>query len=367
VKTYIAINAEALGKPDKTGVEWYGWQLLKYLSREWQASDPPVVLFVSDRLKTGLDSIFWSAACKNWRVKILPGQFLWTQYHLSRFLKRYPPALLFSPAYVAPRFLPKNIATINVVHGLEGEHFPEFNPLKNTVADYLTNVPALKKSSAIIAVSKHSKNDLHHFYGLPLNQIKVVLSGRGSLDDDFTAQPKKDRGTVKLLFLGGSNERKNLPLALRIFTQLQKLALSKITLHIAGEVTDDKMLKLIKANKNISLLGYVGEKRKIKLLESSHFLLYPSFYEGFGFPALEAQTCGAIPITLKGSGLNEVGGAGIVEFDPFQEKGSLAKIAGLIIDPKKYGQMQKKGVKNSQRFTWHACAQATKKILLKYI
>jgi glycosyltransferase involved in cell wall biosynthesis len=356
---YIAINAAALAKPDKTGVEWYVWQMLKYLAREWKTTDPTIVLFAPKSYKLP------QFKNKNWRTKYLPGKCCWTQYHMLKFLKRYPPALLFSPSYVAPRFLPKNIKTVNVVHGLEGEQFPEFRSIKDTLADYLISIPVLKKSSEIIAVSEHTKQDLNFFNSIPLSKIKVALSGRGSLKDNFEPKIKKDSKKINFLFLGGDDERKNLPLALRIFSCLQKLTSKNIILTLAGKITDAKIQQLVKTNKNIAYLDYVEEKRKVALLESSHFLLYPSFYEGFGFPVLEAQACGTVPIVLAGSGLDEVSGADIVEFNPLKEKESLAKITALIKDQKKYSQMQKKGLKNSQQFTWQKCAQGVRKILIK--
>jgi len=357
-RTYIAINATALGKPNKTGVEWYAWQLLKYLAREWKAPDPPVVLFTTNRPGTEIQN-------KKWRFKILPGKIFWTQYHLLKFLKRHPPALLFSPSYVAPRFLPPKIKTVNVVHGLEGERYPEFRSLKNTLGDYLINVPTLKKSFAIIAVSKHTKADLSYFYNIPSDQIKIIPSGGGTLEDDFESETKKKSGkNINLFFLAGSNDRKNLPLALRIFSNLKKIASVKISLTIAGIITEIKYRKLILADKNIHYLGYVNEKEKIEQLKSSHFLLYTSFYEGFGFPVLEAQKCGAVPIVLKGSGLKEIGGEAIVEYDPANEGKALEKIKELIKDRQKYSQMQKIGLKNSQGFSWQKCAKQTRDILI---
>jgi glycosyltransferase involved in cell wall biosynthesis len=178
---------------------------------------------------------------------------------------------------------------------------------------------------------------------------------------------KKDSKKIKLFFLGGSNSRKNLLLALKIFSNLRKTVSQEISLTIAGVVTDEMYQELIQADKNISYLGYIDEKKKIELLESSHFLLYPSFYEGFGFPVLEAQRCGAVPIVTSGSGLNEVGGESIVEYDPTAEGKSFKKIKELIEDRKKYSQMKKIGLKNSQRFSWRQCARETRSILLKFI
>ena len=360
MKPYVAINASALVKKNKTGVEWYTSQLLKYLAREWQESDPPVVLFVPQKPKNTA-----SIMNKNWRIKILPGKFFWTQYHLLRFLKRYPPLTLFSPSYVAPRFLPPKISTINVVHGLEGEHFPEFRTLKQIVTDHYLTIPAIKKSSLVIAVSEHTRHDLFYFYHLPPKKIKTVLSGPGTIADKkigCSLVRKKDKVT-KFLFLGGSNERKNLKLALRIFFLLKR-KFKNIHLTVTGKINPP--IENIIKEKNITFLGYISEAEKKKQLKNAHFLLYSSFYEGFGFPVLEAQASGTVPITLKGSSLEEVGGDGIVKYDPRQEKKFLSLIVSLVKDQKKYSQMQKKGLKNIQRFSWQTCAKEIKKVLVNF-
>jgi len=377
MKPYIAINACALFKQHKTGVEWYATQLLKHLAREWKETDLPVMLFAPKNLVQSHPRTEYQN--KNWRLKPLPGKHLWTQYRLLKFLKRYPPALLFSPSYVAPRFLPQNIPDVTVVHGLEGEYFPEFKSIKQTFLDYFFTIPALKRSSFVIAVSEHTKKDLHYFYGIPLQKITTVLSGPGTLGDadlrSTTARSASQEKTIKFLFLGGSTERKNLELAVRIFHQLRHLVgttvvgtTRELSLQIIGDIKNKELQKILASRKkDITLLGYVSEKKKMEYLKSANFLLYPSFYEGFGFPVLEAQACGAVPIVLKGSGLDEVGGEGIIEFDPSDEKKSISQIISYLEDSAKYRNIQQSGRANVKKFSWQKCAQEVKTILLNNI
>ncbi|MBM3256477.1 MAG: glycosyltransferase family 4 protein [Candidatus Moranbacteria bacterium] len=374
MKPYIAINATALFKPQKTGIEWYSWQLIKYLAREWKKSDPPVALLAPrDLIKQRGDKqsiISLLPKNKNWHIKPLPGKYFWTQYRLSKFLKRYPPALLFSPAYVAPRFLPKSILTVNTVHGLEGEYFPEISSFQKTLIERFLYLPALKKSTRIIAVSEHTKKDLHYFFGIPLEKIATVLSGPGTLDEEtYTVENKLKlplAKNVKFFFLGGENERKNLEMALKIFLKIKKTVRKQhaVSLYIAGNIPN-KLKKIISSGeKNIALLGYVSEKEKIRQLKSANFLLYPSFYEGFGFPVLEAQALGTVPVVLKGSGVAEIGGRGLIEINPTsQEKDFAVELASTIRNPEKYKELQTLSQKNIQRFSWRCCAAQVRKIL----
>lgn len=376
LNNYIAINATSLFKSPRTGIEWYTYRLLEYLEKVWDESDPQVVLLAPRNLFRNSDRKLFALRA-NWKLKLIKGKYLWTQFYLLRFLKKYPPSLLFNPSYVAPLFLPKNIPTVAVVHGLEGEYYPEFKSLKQTILEYLWIIPSLKKSAQLIAVSRHTKKDINYFYGISTDKIKTVMSGPGSLNEDlfetrlFSDNRKSlaSNEDIKFLFFGG-DERKNLKLAIRIFFKFKKsiTANRNAFLYITGKVKDKKLKKIIsRRKKDIIELGYLSEGKKRKHLKLANFLLYPSFYEGFGFPILEAQAFGAIPIILKDNGLNEVGGGGLIEYDVNEEKKSMSKIIDCITKPDKYKKLQKLGRENVKKYSWEKCAAATKKTIIKII
>lgn len=371
---YIAINATALFKSRKTGVEWYSFQLLKYLSRVWQRGDPKVVLFAPQNLiKRSNPHNFMALKNPRWRLKPLKGKYFWTQRVLRNFLRRRPPLLLLSPSYVAPVFLKKSIPTLTVVHGLEGEYFPEVKSAQKTISEYVFYLPALKKTTKIIAVSKHTQEDLVHFFGLPRERISVVLSGPGTLDDAQvkaleSQPPRKNKKVFNFLFVGGGEERKNLETGLRIFNAFQKQCRQQCRLFVSGSLKrKSKILeRLLKENpQNIIKLGYVSETAKIKYLKKCHFLLYPSFYEGFGFPVLEAQMFNTVPVIIKGSGVAEIGGQGIIEVNPASQEQELAvELLKVTNSPAGYRRLQELGRQNVQKYSWRRCAEEVRKILL---
>jgi len=360
---YIAIDGSALVKKNKTGVEWYGMKLLKYLSLKWKTEDLPVVIFIPQKRKISLKP-------DNWYIHAIPQKPFWTQYHLLKFLKKYPPKVFLSPTYIAPRFL--NSSAINSVHGLEGEHFKEFEGIKEKIIKHILVKPSLKKNK-IISVSSHTQKDLKKYYNL---SSQVILSGVGTLDDNKVVKILKTSGDIKksnaqidLLFLGGLNPRKNLSGAALIFRQFKKLTKKPIKLTILGGSKKDAAkinysIQNSPFKKDIVHIPYVTNAKKEELLAKSHFLLYPSYYEGFGFPILEAQTFGAIPVVMKNSGLTETGGEGILEYFEGEEKKVANEMLKMINNVEEYRKMRKVGVNNVRKYSWDRCAKELKRVIL---
>jgi len=367
-KDYLAVNASALVCRNKTGVEWYTYQVLKYLSKEWKDTDMPVVLFVPYGSKLRI-SLF---NAPNWHIQFLKGDIFWTQFHLTGFLNNYPSALLFSPSYASPFFLDRKISTIDVLHGLEGKHFPHVESLKQKVSRRLLVLPSLRKSRDIISVSEHTKADLEKFFNL---KSQAVLSGCGTLSDERVKKllknqelidRKKSKAEIRCTYIGGLERRKNISAAARIFIQLKNLTKQPVKLYLLGGSNRLKYsIDRSPYKKDIFCIPYVSNMKKEKYLLKSHFLLYPSYYEGFGFPVLEAQAYGTVPVVMEKSGLKETGGKGIVEFKEEDEKQAAMKILKLMNDYSKFNKLQKEARKNVQRFGWEKCAKEIKKILLK--
>jgi glycosyltransferase involved in cell wall biosynthesis len=214
---------------------------------------------------------------------------------------------------------------------------------------------------------------LVHFFGLPRERISVVLSGPGTLDDAQvkaleSQPPRKNKKVFNFLFVGGGEERKNLETGLRIFNAFQKQCRQQCRLFVSGSLKrKSKILeRLLKENpQNIIKLGYVSETAKIKYLKKCHFLLYPSFYEGFGFPVLEAQMFNTVPVIIKGSGVAEIGGQGIIEVNPASQEQELAvELLKVTNSPAGYRRLQELGRQNVQKYSWRRCAEEVRKILL---
>ncbi len=366
----IAVNASALSKERKTGVEWYAVQILKSLHSIWEKNDPEVILFAPKVEDETLR--FFSKS--NWRFKFIRSGLFWTQRKLKFSLDKVRPKLLFSPSYVAPLLLNKNILTLNVVHGLEGEYFPEQTKIREILEERLLVRSALRKSNRIVAVSSHTKDDLIKFYNFNPEKIKIIKSGPGTfLDEDMNSllgqtSSLKSEKRIDFVFLGGSFERKNLYLALQIFSLISEKTNIPIKLYIVGSLgkKDAEIEKLIaKLGSRIQNLGYLEEEKKRDLLKTSHFLLYPSFYEGFGFPILEAQLNSVIPIVLQAKNFKEIGGGNLVELiDSRSGNLNVENILSLVKNPEKREALIRSGQANAKKYSWQKCAEEMRRELI---
>ncbi len=365
--SYVAINATSIFKSYKTGVEFYAFQLLKHLALEWKEDDPKVILFVPQHLLNNKNQPL--PLPSNWEIKPLEGKIFWTQIYLAKYLRKHPPLLLFSPSYMAPFFL-SGIPTVNVIHGLEGKYVKQKSSFIKKIEEIFLIKPVLKKSAVIIAVSRHTKEDIAKFYNIPLSLIKVIQSGPGTLEKPNSQALQKSQEMLKCIaFAGNGNSRKNLRKAVKIFLWIKKITRGQAKLYISGRIKNTKLKELIDHNKNnIVYKKYFSEEEKNEYLKNSHFLLYLSAYEGFGFPVLEAQNFSAVPIVIKDSGLEEVGGEGIIFVDSTEKEEKIAKkIVNLYKNPEKLKQLQTLGLLNLQKFSWQRCAVETKKIMLESI
>ncbi len=368
----IAVNASALSRKSKTGVEWYTFLVLKNLHAIWRENDPEVVLY-SPKVDEDILRLFSKS---NWRFKFLKAGPLWTQTKLCSALSRSKPDLLFSPSYIAPKFLQKNIQTVTTVHGLENEYFPEGQSLARIIQERLVYRPSIEKSDQLIAVSEHTFDDLIKFYRINPEKIKVIKSGPGSFDDSEKralikiSGEKKSKKRIEFLFLGGHLERKNFNLALQIFSLIGEktnIPIKMVAIGRIGQKSAETEKLLNRLGSRVEILGYVEEKIKRELLRSAHFLLYPSFYEGFGFPILEAQLNNVIPIVLQAENFREIGGRSVLELiDSKSKQLNIEKILELVKDSEKRESLAQSGLLNAEKYSWLKCAEKTREVLVNF-
>ena len=265
---------------------------------------------------------------------------------------------------------------IITIHDLSFELFPQFFSIKRQLwHKFIRPKKLIAFFDKIIAVSANTKNDLIDLYQLPGNKIKVIHSG---IDQNLyrpidKSNPKFLEIKAKyqlpesfILFLGTLEPRKNVTGIIEAFNLLKNNCPQFADLHllIAGAKgwNYKKIFELAAKSpftKQIFYLDYIQRQDKPYLYNLALLFIFPSFYEGFGFPALEAQACGLPVIASSNSSFPEILGASafLVNPDHIEE---LASSLNQILSNQEFKQdLVNKGFENAKRFSWDKCAQKT--------
>ncbi len=369
----IGIDIRVLARGTRTGVEEYTINLLSHLlSLE---SEIDYKLFYNAYQKVDLDYDWLNldnVELKDFRI---PNRIFFAiarylnQPKIDRLLKGID--IYFNPHFfVAP--LTNKCKKIITFHDLSFEHYPEFfSWRKRAWQKFLMNTrEEANKADKIIAVSQSTKNDLINLYKIKENKIEVVHSGVGEefriiKNDNAEIKKKYNLPEKFILYFGTIEPRKNLIGLINAFELLKDEEYKLVIAGTKGWLYQDifKVAHKSKKKDKIIFTGFVEEEDKPSLYNLASLFVYPSFFEGFGFPPLEAMACGIPVITSINSSLPEV-----------------VSNAGLMINPKNIDELAwsieivlndnilresliKKGLKQSQKFSWQNCAKKTLKVL----
>ncbi|HUN21662.1 MAG TPA: glycosyltransferase family 1 protein [Anaerolineales bacterium] len=310
---------------------------------------------------------------KPWRLRVAA-----TYFGLPAFDRHFPNIQIYhSTGHLLPRF--KTIRTVFTLHDLIPLLFPEYHLPMNRIFLKEMFPRFLRQANAVIAVSEHSKRDAIKRLGIPAEKIYVVPEG---VEPSFMHVPQERiREEVRakyrlpsrfLLSVGTIEPRKNLALLLDVILRVREKH-PDVVLAIAGKdgwLVESFYAKLKAlglddvnaADAPVRLLGRVPDEDLPILLSMTQVFLYPSLYEGFGLPPLEAMACGAPVVSSNASSLPEVVGTAGVLIDP-QDTGKWVQAClGLLDQPDKRKAMHLAGIHRAQQFTWQNTANETRKI-----
>lgn len=268
--------------------------------------------------------------------------------------------------------LPIGTKKVITVHDLAFIRYPEyFNSAKRWYKRLLTPF-SLKRADKIIAVSEYTKKELIQICRITEDKITVVPNGISSLFRPLVLNGNNRERILKryglsfdrfILFAATLEPRKNLQTLLDSFEEMAKQR-SDVGLVICGKKgwLFEQSLKRIEAlsgRLKIKYLGYVSDENLVELYNLAEVFVYPSFYEGFGFPPLEAMACGVPVVTSNVSSLPEVVGDAALKVDP-RDIGQIAKAIISVLDNKELAQdLILKGKERVKMFTWQKTAAKT--------
>ena len=316
----------------------------------------------------------------------IPFPRLWTHARLSWEMIRHPPDALFIPAHVLPIVHPR--ASLVTVHDLGYLHFPETHPrLQRLYLDLSTRWNG-RAAAHLLADSRTTKADLVTHYGIPPEKITVAYPGcdetLAPVRDPVAIEAVKARYSISgdyFLYLGTLQPRKNLIRLVQAFAQslipnpqlvVSAAEPSPTHLVLAGKcgwLYDDVFAEVHRLGLEGRVLfpGYVPHEDKAALLSGALAFVFPSLYEGFGLPVLEAQACGCPVITSGTSSLSEVARDAALLVDPSDTSAIAKGMQRIATDPALRKSLIERGLANARRFSWTACAQTVLSVIEQFV
>lgn len=253
-----------------------------------------------------------------------------------------------------PHFFKFKQKEIFFVYDLSWLIIPETHPRSRVLIYKLLFAKTIKSCHKIVVISKSTKNDLIRYYKIPANKIIVVYP---SLPKTSVIQ-KKPKMVIKkpyILYLGTLEPRKNIALIIEALYQLKSTSLSPYQLIISGKKGwgYSKIFRLVKKlhlQNEVIFTDYVTDEEKKYLYKNAALFVYPSFYEGFGIPPLEAMAYGCPVITSNTSSLPEVVGDAGLMIDPYNVKALVPAIKKVLMNKKLKKEMIRRGLLQSRKF-----------------
>ena len=341
----IGIDARTLSY-EHTGIPVYVHDVLQYWNDN--KNDDEYYLYSNRPLKT--DLVFGD----NWHVVIDKHRFggIWVQTRLRKLLKRDKIEVFWEPM----NFLPRKITGIRyyvTIHDLAVYLFPQFGAFTDAILERLLLKKSCRRADKIIAISQSTKNDIATHLGVDNDKIEVIYNGDSpykNKDASYTkAQEAEilDKWKIKkdeyLLFVGTIEPRKNVDAIVGAYECLRDRHGYNGKLVIAGkkgwkcQKTIDNMAES-KYKNDIVVTGFISELEKECFYRNASCLVFPSLYEGFGFPILEAMSVGLSVVTSNVSSMPEIGkdSAFYVEKLDLHNKEIIAKVINDAINISDY-------------------------------
>ena len=303
-----------------------------------------------------------------------PVRIAWEQAVLPGAALRHRLDLLHCPVNVRPVLSP--CPTVVTIHDLVFLRSPEsFHPAKRRYLSAMTGWSA-RHASHVIAVSESTRQDVIDLLGVRPNRVTTVRNGVG---EQFKPLPPDERAAFRaqhgisgraVLYVGTLEPRKNLPMLIRAFALLaEDPAFEDVTLYIGGskgwhydEIFATAERLGLTSSGRVTFLGRVPDEQLPLWYNVATVVAYPSLYEGFGLPALEAMSCGTPVLASNTSALPEVVGDGGLLLDPAGGAAWLDALRAVLSDASLRAALAEKALKQAAGFSWSRSARETAEV-----
>ena len=263
-----------------------------------------------------------------------------------------------------------------VIHDLSFLHYPKFIPASHLYYLKRYTPRFLAKARSIATVSAFSRNDIQKHYSVAPEKIDIVYSAAKNIFKPVSQEVKDEvknkhsKSQEYFLYTGAIHPRKNLLNLLKAFSVLKKKQKSNIKLILAGRLAwkNQSFLEALKTYKyrdDVVVTGYLPEHELVELTASAYALVYPSLWEGFGVPVLEAMRCEVPVITSRDSAMQEIAGDAALYADPESFHELAEQMMLLYKDERLRQQLIQKGKSLEANYTWDRTAKLLWETLMK--
>ncbi|MDJ0573159.1 MAG: glycosyltransferase family 1 protein [Pleurocapsa sp. MO_192.B19] len=294
-------------------------------------------------------------------------RLLWTQFQLSQIYKKLTADLIYSPIPEAPLY--SNCRYIVMCHDLIPLRFPRFtSPLTNYFRYVVPLV--LRQAEHIICNSEATAKDIVDFYGIAANKITPILLGYDAANfypREISLPPEQ---SPYFLYLGRQDPYKNLKGLIKAFAVIPN---QDYHLAIAGSTDPRFTPKLQQQAKELGIenrvkwLNYLDYQELPLIISGAVALVFPTLWEGFGLPALEAMACGTPVITSNLASLPEITGNAAILLDPYNISAITSAMVNIAQDQKMRLQLSQLSIQQAQKFSWTKTGVITRQVLERHL
>ncbi|MBD2683017.1 MULTISPECIES: glycosyltransferase family 1 protein [Nostoc] len=291
-------------------------------------------------------------------------RLVWTQFKLPQIYRQLKSQILFSLLPEAPIYT--NCRFVVMVHDFIPLRFPKsFSPLTYYHRYYIPQV--INQAQHIVCNSQATAKDITDFYQIPASKITPIPLAHDRTHFRFLNLPTRNY----FLYIGRQNTYKNLHGLIAAFAALPNN--SNYELWLAGP-SDRRYTPTLKAQvaqlgitHRVKFLDYVPYSELPKIINQAIALVFPSLWEGFGLPVLEAMACGTPVITSNLSSLPEVAGDAAILIDPYNTREITEAMEAIATDSALRSRLSNQGIIRCQQFSWEKTGQATAEVLSRYV
>ena len=285
-------------------------------------------------------------------------------YLMPEKINQLKPKVFWQPAHLLPFGIDKKIRKVITIHDLSSITMPEHHIPMNVLGHKLLLQKSIKESSGIITVSETIKQEIIKRYN---PTAKIISIYNGVQKNPLIQKPKTAFPRKYFLYLGTIEPRKNILTLIKSYLEIKRKIPEKLLIIGNYGWKSNEIHELINQNPDsIIYLGFLPEAQKNYYLKNATALIYPSLYEGFGLPPLEAMQLGTPTITSNLSSLKELYQNHSLQFDPFNTSQLSKYLLQLSENESLRSELSKNGILYSQNFSWKKTATETLEFLNQF-